>query len=202
MIIFFKNGYPKQLVYKCIQKFIAKLSKPSQTCDTVAKKEMYISMPYVGKQSDKLKGELLSLVRSCYGQIDLKIIFTNKNTIGSLFRLKERLPKALLSSVIYEFRCAQCASGTYIGSTIRSLHMRIAEHCGRSFRTGKEIQSSKSSVRDHSQSCSNPVSIDNFRVLGQEKHETHLRILESLHILRLKPNLNEMQSAFPLKIAY
>ena len=142
------------------------------------------------------------IVRSCYGQIDLKIIFTNKNTIGSLFRFKERLPKALLSSVIYEFRCAQCASGTYIGSTIRSLHMRIAEHRGRSFRTGKEIQSSKSSVRDHSQSCSNPVSIDNFRVLGQEKHETHLRILESLHILRLKPNLNEMQSAFPLKIAY
>ena len=198
---FFRNGYPKHLVYKCIQKFIDKISHASQKFDTVAKKEIFVSMPYFGKQSDKLKDEIVSLVGGFYGQIDLKLIFTNKNTIGSQFQFKERLPKGLLSSCIYEFRCAQCASGTYIGSTIRSLHMRIAEHRGRSFRTGKEVQSSKSSIRDHAQACSNSITIDNFRILGQEKFETHLRILESLYILRLKPTLNETQSAHPLKIA-
>ena len=79
--------------------------------------------------------------------------------------------------------------------------MRIAEHMGRSFRTGKQVQSSKSSIRDHSKNCSQTISKDNFTVIGQEKNEISLRMLESLHILKLKPNLNEMQSAFPLKIA-
>ena len=156
---------------------------------------------YCGKQSEKLKDEVSSLVSSLFGQIDLKIIFSNKNTIGSKFRFKERLPMSLLSSVIYKYSCAQCASGTYVGSTTRALHMRIAEHMGISFRTGKQVQSSKSSIGDHSKNCSQTISKDNFKVIGQEKNEISLRMLESLHILKLKPNLNEMQSAFPLKIA-
>ena len=181
--------------------FIKRVLHPPPTIDTAEKKQMFLAMPYAGKHSEKLKDEVMLLVEKFFGQIDLKLIFTNKNTIGSYFRFKERLPMGLLSSVIYEYRCAQCASGTYVGSTTRALHMRIAEHRGRSFRTGKFVQTSKSSIRDHSLKCSKFVANDNFRVLGQEKRKIHLRILESLHILSLKPNLNEMQSAFPLKIA-
>ena len=108
---------------------------------------------------------------------------------------------SLQSSVIYQFSCAQCASGSYVGSTTRALHMRIAEHMGRSFRTGKVVQSSKSSIRDHVIKCSNVIDKNAFKVIGRESNETHLRMLESLYILRLKPNLNEMQSASPLIIA-
>ena len=108
---------------------------------------------------------------------------------------------SLQSSVIYQFSCAQCASGSYVGSTTRALHMRIAEHMGRSFRTGKVVQSSKSSIRDHAIKCSNVIDKKAFKIIGRENNETHLRMLESLYILRLKPNLNEMQSAFPLIIA-
>ena len=73
----------------------------------------------------------------------------NKNSIGSLFRFKDHLHLNMLSSVVYKYSCAQCASGTYVGSTTRALHMRIAEHRGRSFRTGKLVQSPKSSIREH-----------------------------------------------------
>ena len=72
---------------------------------------------------------------------------------------------------------------------------------GRSFRTGNLVQSSKSSIREHADRCSKTIDNNDFKVIGQEDNETHLRILESLHILRLKPNLNEMQSAFPLVVA-
>ena len=125
----------------------------------------------------------------------------NKNSIGSLFWFKDCLPLNMLSSVEYEYRCVQYVSGTYVGSTTRALHMRIADHRGRSFRTGKLIHSPKSSIREHSLKCSKFISENDFVVLGQEKQEVYLRMLESLFILKHRPLLNEMQSAYPLKIA-
>ena len=198
---FFQNGYPKKVVYKCINNFISKILHPPPIFATVNKKKMFAPMPYAGKHSEKMGDEVISLVNTYFGQIDLTIVFTNKNTIGSLFRFKERLPMGLLSSVIYQFCCAQCASGTYVGSTTRALHMRIAEHMGRSFRTGRVIQSSKSAIRDHAEQGCNSINVKDFKVLGHQKNDVHLRILESLYILRSKPTLNGMQSAFPLRIA-
>ena len=168
---------------------------------TAEKKKIYLSLPYFGKHSEKLKDEIVSLIDKFFPQIDLKLVMPNKNSIGSLFRFKDRLPLKMLSSLVYKYSCAQCASGTCVGPTTRVHHMRIAEHRGRSFRTGKLVQSSKSSIREHSLKCSKFVSEDNFVVLGHEKQEVYLRMLESLFILKHRPQLNETQSAFPLKIA-
>ena len=162
---------------------------------------MFLAMPYFGKQSENLKSEILSIIGNLFPQLDLKIVLSNKYTISSLFKFKEPLPKMMLSSVVYKYSCAHCASGTYVGSTTRAVHMRIAEHRGRSFRTGKlSSQPGHSAIRQHSLCCSKQISNSEFVLLGQEKCETSLRILESLYIHVHKPNLNEMQSSFPLKI--
>ena len=58
----------------------------------------------------------------------------------------------------------------------------------------------QSSVRSHSDRCGSLVSPDDFEVLGHQKHDVDLRILESLYILKTKPNLNEMNFVFPLKL--
>ena len=44
------------------------------------------------------------------------------------------------------------------------------------------------------------VSPDQFVVLDGCRGVTNLRILESLYIVKTRPNLNEMCSAFPLKL--
>ena len=164
---------------------------------------MFISLPYFGAQSEKLKTEVLDIIGKCYPQLDLKVILSNKFTIGSLFTFKDRLPITLRSSVIYKYSCAHCASGTYIGLTTRALHMRIAEHRGRSFRTGKVPRNPiPSAIRDHSLRCSKQISDSEFRIIGQAEAGSSLEILESLHIHSKKPNLNINQSSFPLKIAY
>ena len=200
---FFRNGYPKKLVYSQIGKFIQNLSHPSPIFHTVAKRKMFISIPYFGRQSEKLKNEISTVIADLFPQLDLKVILSNKYTIGSLFKFKEPLPRSMLSSIVYKYSCAQCASGTYVGSTTRAVHMRIAEHRGRSFRTGKLLsQPGHSAIREHSLRCSKQISASDFSVLGQEKCEISLRILESLHIHVQKPSLNEMQSSFPLKIVY
>ena len=79
----------------------------------------YASLPYFGPQSEKLKAELSKLLNKYFPQHNFRIILVNKFTIGSFFRFKDKLPVNMLSSVIYEFSCAQCASD-YIGMTTRA----------------------------------------------------------------------------------
>ena len=68
--------------------------------------------------------------------------------------------------LVYKISCARCAS-EYVGSTTRTLHTRVAEHAGRSFKTGS-ISSvpSHSMVRTHSESCGVPVTLNDFRMIG------------------------------------
>ena len=62
-------------------------------------------------------------------------------TIGSLFKFKDRLPSDMTSGVIYLFTCPNCSLGTgsYIGSTERMLRVRVAGHLDTSHRTGIDL---------------------------------------------------------------
>ena len=68
---------------------------------------------------------------------------------------------------------------------------RVAEHAGLSFRTNLPITTpSHSYIREHSYKCNSPVTLDNFSILNFSKNKTDLRILESLHIHKIRPKLN------------
>ena len=177
------------------------MSHPTPVYQTVEKRKIFISLPFFGAQSEKLKTEILNTLAKFYPQLDLKIILSNTFTIGSLFNYKDRLPMTLRSSIIYKYSCARCASGTYVGLTTRALHMRIAEHQGRSFRSGNAPQNPvPSSIRDHSLKCSKQISSSEFNIIGQDHPGSSLEILESLFIYKQRPNLNLNQSSHPLRI--
>ena len=129
----------------------------------------------------------------------IKFILSNKNTIGTYFPYKDRLPIGMRSSIIYQYCCANC-SHHYIGSSIRNLYMRISEHQGKSYRTGRELQTINSSIFDHKFSWDSQIKTDNFKILDHSPSEFRLRILESLYIHKERPQLNDMQSATPLLI--
>ena len=104
------------------------------------------------------------------------------------------------SSVVYSFSCASC-DASYIGSTKRSLHCRVEQHLGRSHRTGMWLtRPDPSSIRSHSEDCNTIFSLSDFKVNGQESDVHSLRILESLHILKAKPRLNDNAPAVLLNI--
>ena len=65
-------------------------------------------------------------------------MLVNSFKVGSFFSYKDRLPKAMCASLVYKFSCARCVS-EYVGFTTRTLHTRVAEHAGRSFRTGSNL---------------------------------------------------------------
>ena len=73
----------------------------------------------------------------------------------------------------------------------RTLGTRVAEHAGLSFRSGVPLTSPPhSAVRDHSELCSTNVDINNFLILATSSSEIDLKILESSHMLKSRPELN------------
>ena len=110
----------------------------------------------------------------------------------------------MLSSVIYLYRCANnCASGAYVGMTSRNLYNRVAEHGGRSFRTGKHLSHPPhSAIREHAgnSQCASPVNINSFKIVTSSTNPSDLRLLESLYIYKLKPPLNNTVSSYPLQL--
>ena len=105
------------------------------------------------------------------------------------------------SSVVYKFNCSLCGT-TYVGSTSRTLCLRTAEHKGISCRTGRPLTAPPhSAIRLHCEQAHDvPVKAENFSILDSTQNTVSLRILESLYIQKLKPELNDTNSAFPLNI--
>ena len=199
-IFFRNNGFPQFLIESSIKKFLSSKFENSQSVITVPKRNLFISFPYFGSQSDKLIQELSSTLCKYFPSIDFHFILVNNFKIGSFFKYKDTLPGCLRSSVVYQFSCGQCSSG-YVGCTSRTLQTRIAEHLGRSVRTGLPLASPPhSSIREHAERCDHTVSPDHFKILGSANSVLDLRILESIFISQIRPNLNDMQSSFPLKI--
>ena len=139
-------------------------------------------------QSEKLNEDLLNLIRQYFPDNSRNIILVNRFTIVSLFRNKDTLNKCMRSAVVYKYVRPPCGA-QYVGSTIRSLATRAAEHAGISVRSGVSLsQPSQSHIRDHILTCGGPqIALNHFEIIGTcNNNSLELRILESLHIAKIK----------------
>ena len=91
-----------------------------QTVEDSPKDNVFISLPYFGLQSEKLKLELTSLLNKYFENIKFKTVLVNKQTIGGLFQYKDILDKGMASAVVYKYCCPKCGAH-YVGSTCRRL---------------------------------------------------------------------------------
>ena len=93
------------------------------------------------------------------------------------------------SGVIYKYKCGGCQA-SYVGKTQRSLHQRIMEHSGRSFRTGSLLSKpSNSAIRTHAQEADHPMREGNFDILFSPRLGGDLLIAEALAQRWENPNL-------------
>ena len=158
-----------------------------------------MSLPFIGDHSYHCKKQLSLLINKYFPQVDFRCIFVNKNIVSSFFPFKDQIPLMMSSNIIYKYSCGQCQS-SYIGETHRHFKSRICEHKGISPRTKKPyVNPPHSNIREYSLSCDHPIISDNFSVLA--KCPTFdLRLLESIYIHKLSPNLNNHNSSCPLNI--
>ena len=187
---FNNNSYPKKVVFREIKTFLNKMYNQTIPRIIVQNKMVYLSFPYFGYISEKLKNSIRLLVGRRFPHLNLRIAFRNDFSIGSLFRHKERLESSLSSDVVYEYNCALC-NECYIGSTARQYGCRISEHRGVSVRTGApSTKQPSSAIYDHSFETGHQLLPRSFKILDRCREANQLRTLEALYIYRKIPTLN------------
>ena len=129
-----------------------------------------------------------------------RFIFSNPYTIKSFFPYKDAIPAGLVPNIVYQYTCLSCKR-RYIGETKRNLTLRIAEHFGRSARTGVRLSNpSFSPIRSHSLDSDHPMSNVNFKILMKAPNPLDTKLLESLFIKHTNPELNNQSSSNQLLI--
>ena len=63
----------------------------------------YVTLPYFGKHSEKLKSDLSVLFCKYFKDISFNFILVNSFKIDSFFSFKDRLSKGMRSSLIYKY---------------------------------------------------------------------------------------------------
>ena len=150
---------------------------------------MYLVLSYFGSKSFSIRNKIARLVKECYPQVSLKVVFRPSNTIGQWFRYKDRIPDALQSSIVYEYKCSRC-SASYIGQTKRQLRVRIAEHRGESYRTGLPISKpSFSAIRNCCEPSGHQINKSDFSVMFAANDDRTRLLAESLLIRDRHPTL-------------
>ena len=190
LVNFFQsNGYPLKLFNKHLKSFLSSIFEPKPPLSTVAKQVIYFSIPYLGYVTDDLRKDLIKVINLNFPQLNLKLVSSNSNSISSYFKHKEKLDPPLCSGVVYLYECLNCQV-QYVGSTSRQLAVRTAEHLGISPRTKLPLASPPfSSIREHAYNTSHPILPKSFSIINQSSN--NLRLIESLHIHKRKPNLNQ-----------
>ena len=198
-LYFSGNFFPEKVFDRLSEKFINNIGQGKKTITSVPKKPIYVKFPFIGKDSYSLRRKLNSLIGRFYPQLSPFIIFQNYRTIGSFFKIKDKLPPLLASSVIYKYSCGQCSS-TYIGETVKQLKVRICQHRGLSFRTNQRLATMMhSSIRDHAVGSDHPITDSNFKILDSCP-KSKLKTLESIYIHSHNPSLNDQSTSKPLFI--
>ena len=192
-----KNGYPEYFVDKCIKVFFLKLDTPKKEIQTVERKPLWITLPFLGKDSLITKKKLSRLVKKTLPMCKLRVMFRSTKRLSNFFTFKDKIPAKLRSHNVYHFSCTGCES-CYIGIAERHTYVRWCDHLGKSWRTGKPIIGVPTEIKSHIGICGTPCDINNFNILTGDRNTMKLKIKESLLIKKDKPDLNKNVYSTPL----
>ena len=132
-----KNAFHIKLIDNCIKTFLNKKFLHTPFALTVEKKELFITLPYLGNLSLTIRTRLQNSINRNLPFRKIRVIFKSTTRLSNFFRFKDKVPFNLRSNVLYKFSCGRC-NATYYGKTCRHLNIRVGEHSGVSPLTGKE----------------------------------------------------------------
>ena len=198
-----RNSFPLFFIDKCIKRFLDKLFIKQNISGTVTKKkEVFICLDFLGKMSLENEKQLTEIFRTCQKNIKLNIVFRSSNRIRNAFRFKDQIPKYMNSKVIYKFKCNIC-NDVYIGETKRHFLVREYEHLGKSILTEKNLKytvKDATAIRKHCYNHGHTADTSCFSLVRNAAKKYHLKLKESLPILKMKPSLNVAKESMPLHL--
>ena len=189
------NGYPQSFLDSCIHRFVSKAMSREDTSSPSFgpnKKQVVLSLPYCGVNSDKLKRQLRRMISGICPWIDLTLIFKPVCKLNSLSRLKCPVPKLSQSSLVYKVKCKECEE-FYVGMTSRRLEQRLHEHSTRDH---------NSALFKHSSLTGHSIDYEDAEIIAKDSIKVRLLIKETLKIqeTRAYNHLNRNISSFELKL--
>ena len=177
--IFESNGYPDNIFWSTVSKFVNNKFSKCDTAIDADKVETIFCIPYIGKPSVIFGNKVRSLFKG-HG-IDVRVVF-NTCKVKDYFSLKCPTPFPLKAKVVYIFKCLRDANTTYIGKTKRHLVTRVNEH-----------GTTNTAITHHLQfcpECKNEFSINCFAIMDSGRSDYDCKIKEAIHLKKHKPVLN------------
>ena len=141
----------------------------------VSKRELSICLPYLGKESLKIRSNLSKLDKSYFPECKLQIIFSSNNRLGNYFCFKDKIPLNCCSFVLYKFMCNKC-NLVYYSKTKQHFKVCVYEHLRISLRRGNRFsynhkQNNNTAVLNHLHECKCNSSINNFKIIRYTKND-------------------------------
>ena len=200
--ILIKTNYPLNFIDLCIISFLNRLYKPKVVVLNVPKRNIFVKLPFLGSTSFQIRKKLQKLFSDKLTSCNLKMVFTSLVRVKSFFTFQNKLPKMLLSGLVYKYKCGGC-NATYYGKTKSHSKAQICEHLGISHLTGKKIKidnNKLTAIQEHLLRIYYSSPFEDFSILIRESNDVKLKIMESLLITRDKPILNKADSSLPLEL--
>ena len=131
---------------------------------------------------------------------NLKIVFTSPVRVKSYFTFRNKLPKMLLSGVVYKYNRGGC-NATYYGKIKRHFKVRIWEHLDISHLTGKKVKidnNKLTGIPEYLLCCNHAPYLGH--IWARESNDFKVKIMESLLIAHDKPVFDKADFSLPLEL--
>ena len=172
---------------------------PKPVVSTVAKKDLLIALPFLGKLSLQKHTRINRIMKNKLTYCNVRFLFQTKCKISNFFRFKDKIPSFLRSGIIYKFKCGS-SSATYYGKTERHFKVRMCEDLGISGLFGKRVKGDDdSAIKEHLLFRSHTPDFEDFSILGANNNDFKVTLIESLLINRDHPPLNKNNQPLPLE---
>ena len=175
-IILIKNNYPLNFIDSCI-KSLLKLYTPKVVVPNVPKRNVFVKLLFLGSTSFPMRKKLQKLFSDKLASCDLKIVFKSSITVESFFTFRGKLPKMLLSGLVYQYKFGGC-NATYYGKTKHHFNVRL----GISHLTEKKVKINNNklmALQEHLLCCSYSPSFEDFSILTRESNDFKLKIMDN-----------------------
>ena len=173
--IFYKKSYPPDLIDKCIKEFLDKILTPKPVVSTVPKKELVITLPYLGKLSLQMRSRMNCIMKNKLPYCNVQFVFQTKCKISNFFTFKDKIPSFLRSGIVYKFQCGSC-NATYYGKTKCHFKVRMCEHLKISALTGERVKGDyDSAIKEHLLFCNDTPDFEDFSILATNNNDLKLR---------------------------
>jgi hypothetical protein len=175
-----RHGYPAPMIQ---QSRASQTPTPCSSSRTTGRGFFYLKLPFL---SDTVNHKLKRIFLS--EGINIRLAQRGFSLRDALKHRRESLPchlrdcplesaLCMRKNIVYELKCSVC-SATYIGSTIRALHVRVREHITRSV----------SSVFQHLRRCN--TNRFETTIIASDPDEANLRLREAMLIRQHCPSIN------------